>query len=187
VVADRIPPDAPDGDLALMARVRDGDREAFERLYERTAPVVMRFLFGLCQDRQLAEDLTQDTFLAAWVAAPRWRPKARVTTWLLAMGKRLAWKRLRRRARRPGLEARAAARPGAPEQAPDPGAEARDEAARLGAAVRTLTPPLRAVFVLVRLADRSYAETAEIVGVPVGTVKSRMAAAEARLRRELGA
>lgn len=169
-----------------MARVREGDRAAFEALYERYAPPVMAFLHGLSADRHLAEDLVQETFLRAWRAAPRWRPEARVSTWLLQIAKRLAWKRLRRRGRRPTIERQAEER--RPRSvAPDAGLRLvqADEVRRIEAALDTVRPRLRAVFVLVRLMDRPYAEVAEILGIPVGTAKSRMAAAEAKLRKRL--
>ena len=69
-------------DQALMASVKRGDRQAFESLYSRHGPPILRFLYRLCADRALAEDLTQDVFLKVWHAAAGWRPIGRVSTWL---------------------------------------------------------------------------------------------------------
>ena len=168
-----------------MARVRDGDRQAFESLYSRYGSPVMRFLFRLCGDRALAEDLTQDVFLKVWRAAAGWRPLGRVSTWLFQIAKHHWWNEAAKRARRAHIR-----QPAPLEESPvaDPGPErlARAEAAQaVAAALGALSPKLRLVFVLLRLEGRSLAETAEIAGIPVGTVKSRAAAAEAALRKTL--
>ncbi|MDF1701317.1 MAG: RNA polymerase sigma factor [Planctomycetota bacterium] len=180
-----------DADQQLMARVRDGDREAFEALYLRFGSPVMRFLYRLCGDRVLAEDLTQDVFLKVWRAAAGWRPLGKVGTWLFQIAKHHWWNEAAKRRRRAAIQ-------GSPWTA-QAAADARDERATpptervtrvewaraVEAALAALSPKLRLVFVLVRLEGVSYAETAEIAGIPVGTVKSRAAAAEAALRKRL--
>ncbi len=175
---------------ALMARVRDGDRQAFEALYSRYGSPVMRFLFRLCGERALAEDLTQDVFLKVWRAAPGWKPLGRVSTWLFQIAKHHWWNEAAKRGRRAHLEGPpvspddATAADAASERAPEH--LARAEAAQaVAAAVAALSPKLRLVFVLLRLEGLSLVETAEIAGIPVGTVKSRAAAAEAALRKHL--
>ena len=172
-----------------MVRICDGDRVAFELLYDRFGRAGMRFLHRLSQDRALAEDLTQETFLAVWRAAPRWRPTGRVSTWIFQIAKRQWWNRgARRQMRRPReLEAFSRSRPDAarPDD-PGRGAELDDEVRRLRAALGRLSPKLRLVFVLVRLEGLSYADAAEVAGLRLGTLKSRMAAAEAWLRHRLG-
>lgn len=180
-----------DADQQLMARVRDGDRGAFEALYARFGSPVMRFLYRLCGDRVLAEDLTQDVFLKVWRAAAGWRPVGKVGTWLFQIAKHHWWNEAAKRRRRAAVqdtsltaevEARAQ-----DEHAPAPTERmARVESARaVEAALAGLSPKLRLVFVLVRLEGLAYAQAAEIAGIPVGTVKSRAAAAEAALRRAL--
>ena len=183
-------PADPD-DQALMERVKQGDRQAFESLYSRHGPPIMRFLYRLCADRALAEDLTQDVFLKVWHAAAGWRPLGRVSTWLFQIAKYHWWNEAAKHKRRRPIRGSQVlpAEDAAPDDpdAPTPGeALARAEsAAAVEAALAELSPKLRVVFVLVRLEGVSYAETAEIVGIPVGTVKSRAAAAEAWLRRHL--
>jgi RNA polymerase sigma-70 factor (ECF subfamily) len=176
-------------DAELLRAVADGDRGAFAALYARHAPTVMRFLHHLCHDAGLAEDLTQETFVRAWRAAGRYRPVASVRTWLLEIAKRRGWTAGGRRARRARVWGPALAREPAPPAggpAPAEALQARDEARRVRDALLALTPRLRVVFVLVRLEGCSLGEAAEVAGVPVGTVKSRLAAAEARLRERLG-
>ena len=175
---------------ALMAQVRRGETAAFRTLYDTYGPSVMRFLYRLCSDRGLAEDLTQEAFVRVWRAAPRWEPRARVRTWIFEIAPRLAWNALAKRGRRAGIagsepvdwSAQATAT-----KAGDPAAplQARDLEAALAEALTHLSPRLRLVFVLLRLEGCTLRETATIAAIPIGTVKSRAAAAEARLRELL--
>ena len=204
-----MPDESLDGDQQLMERIRDGDRLAFEQLYSRFSSPVMRFLFRLCGNRALAQDLTQDVFLKVWHAAAGWRPIGRVSTWLFQIAKHHWWNEAAKRKRRAGITGRSLLPSDEPagsgtagsstaaraterlrseqSRSEEPGdALARTEAAAaVERALGDLSPRLRIVFVLVRLERISYAETAEIVGIPVGTVKSRAAAAEAWLRAHL--
>ena len=179
--------DELDRDQRLLLRVGEGDREAFEQLYDRYGAPLMNFLHGLCRDRALAEDLVQDTFLRAWTAAPRWRPTGRVSTWLFQIARRRLYSRTARRRMRLSREAEHAARHAGGGSGPPSPVERGEERAGLERAIAGLTPKLRSVFVLVRLVGLGYQETAEILGLRLGTVKSRMAAAEAKLRDRLGA
>ena len=169
-----------------MERVRDGDREAFAELYRREAPRVFAVLVHLCGARERAEDVLQEVFLKAWRAAPRWRAEAPVGAWLLAIARRAGWnasafRRRRRALRRTGAAADIeAVDVSAPGRQDGPGQA--DEVARVRRALARLSPPLRFVFVLVRLHGSTLAEAADAAGVPVGTVKSRLAAAETKLR-----
>ena len=178
-----------DADQQLMARVRDGDREAFASLYSRFGSPVMRFLYRLCGERALAEDLTQDVFLKVWRAADGWRPLGQVSTWIFQIAKRHWWNEAAKRRRRgplggPPLAERERE---APRAATAPSERlARSETARaVEEALADLSPRLRLVFVLVRLEGLGFADAAAVAGIPVGTVKSRAAAAEAALRKRL--
>jgi RNA polymerase sigma-70 factor, ECF subfamily len=183
----------------LLKRAAAGDRTAFEALYLRLAPSVMSFLHHLTGDRGLAEDATQETFAKAWRAAGRYDPaRGKVRTWLFQIAKNHAWNELPRwrRARAQGgdaleLEHLGATSPRA-DSSPRPesgAAEAAASRAETGAALLVamdaLSETLRAVFVLVRVEGRPYAEVAEVLDIPLGTVKSRLAAAETFLRERL--
>lgn len=172
----------------LMGRVRRGDAVAFRSLYDTYGPSVMRFLYRLCGDRGLAEDLTQDAFVRVWRAAPRWEPRARVRTWIFEIARRLAWNELAKRGRRAQIRGSEPADWSAhPGDGVDPGAPLQARALKdaLTEALARLSPRVRLVFVLLRLEHCSLRETAAIAAIPVGTVKSRAAAAEARLRELL--
>ena len=87
---------APD-DLALLRRVADGDRDAFRRLYSQYHRRLHRFLMRLTRDRQLAEEVINDTMLVVWQHARDFRGASRVSTWILGIGYRRALKSLERR------------------------------------------------------------------------------------------
>ncbi len=172
-----------------MAGVRRGERLAFEALYSRYGSPVMRFLYRLSGDRVLAEDLTQDTFLKVWRAAPRWRPIGRVSTWLFQIAKRHWWNEGAKRRRRRGIslpDDDQSARTPTKDVGPEAHAARADLARAVREAVAALPRRLRLVFVLVRLEGLALAEAAQVAGIPVGTVKSRLAAAEKQLARRLG-
>lgn len=179
-------------DSELMAAVAAGDREAFAVVYARFAPPLMAFLHHLTFDRQLAEDATQETFVRAWSAAARFRPGARLAPWLYRIAERTAWTAGSARSRRGGRARgadpegpatdRAAPPDGSRVEAP---AQDREAAEAVRSALTALSEALRTAFVLVRLEGLSYEDAGEILEVPVGTVKSRVAAAETALRRDL--
>jgi RNA polymerase sigma-70 factor (ECF subfamily) len=139
----------------------------------------MAFLTTLAGDPSEAQDLVQETFVRAWRAAPRWEPRGRASTWLFTIARHAASNWRASRGVRRQAEAHALPRSA-------PGAESpSDLPAALAAAVQGLSEPLRVVFVLARLHGCTLAETAEIAAIPEGTVKSRLAAAEAALRATL--
>jgi len=193
-----VPPAPPrvnePSDSDLMAAVAAGDRAAFESVYGRYAPPIMSFLHHICFDRGLAEDATQETFVRAWARPARARPGARLAPWLYRIAQRAAWTAGASRARRGG---RAQGGPAAGTTSPEVAvpalstrpvdASARDHevAQALKEALLRLSEVLRATFVLVRMEGLSYEDAAEVLEVPVGTVKSRVAAAETHLRSEL--
>jgi RNA polymerase sigma-70 factor (ECF subfamily) len=183
-------PSAEDPDAALLRRCAAGDREALALLYERHADSVMAFVHHLTGDRALAEDVTQEAFVKAFRAAARFDPeRARVRTWLFQIAKNHAWNELPRWRRGMGAGSVEDAEPleagvAAPEEASDP-ARREELTDALEAGLRGLSETLRATFVLVRVLGLSYAEAAEALEVPEGTVKSRMASAETYLRRRL--
>jgi RNA polymerase sigma-70 factor (ECF subfamily) len=146
----------------------------------------MSFAYHLTFDRAIAEDAVQEAFLRVWRFAGGFRPGNAFRPWLLRIARNLVFERgaAWRRARAPG----GAPDPAVPAPAEASGEPGDREALRsaLREALLGLSPPLREAFVLVRLSGRSYAEAAEALDVPEGTVKSRMAAAEEALRARLG-
>jgi RNA polymerase sigma-70 factor (ECF subfamily) len=189
-------------DTRLMCRARDGDVEAFALLVGRHRARVESFLYRLCSDRGKAEDGAQEVFLRLWLARHRYQPCARFTTFLYQVAHNYWLNELRKARARPvegawHEEPEPDGGPGDPRAAsrlpPAPAATEphyqlflRYRQWRIREAIARLPEPHRLVFVLGHLEGRRIAETAEILGIPEGTVKSRMHTAVRLLRGWLG-
>jgi len=173
-------------DAALLRRVADGDRDALGALYRRHANVVLAQIRLAVGEPGLSEEILQDTMLAVWRGAGSFRGVSQVRSWIIAIALRQARDRLRRH--RVAVVADESVLSG--QAAADPGPEAqvlgRAELAVVAQAIRSLSPGHREVLGLVFGADLTLADAAEVLGVPVGTVKSRLAAARAALARAMG-
>jgi RNA polymerase sigma-70 factor (ECF subfamily) len=180
--------DRPPNDAALAERARSGDVHAFEdlvRLYEGVAFRTAYLLTGSSAD---AEEAAQVGFVKAWTALPRFRRGAEFRPWLLRIVANEAHNRRRSAARRDALTRRAALEDASGGAVPSPEAatlagEGRQE---LLDAVNRLDERDRDVLVCRYFLELSEHETAEVLGVRRGTVKSRTARALARLRGEVG-
>lgn len=162
---------------ALLARCRAGDQHAFRILLEAHHQQVYRTAYALVADVDEAADLTQETFLKAWRALPRFRGDATVGTWLTRLALNTARDHLRRRR---GHTMLALLRGAGPQVADDPAAAAadRDELRR---ALGQLSAQAREVVALRFGRDLPLAEIAALLDCPEGTVKSRLHGALTRL------
>ena len=176
--------DSGDRDAGLLRRVAGGDQQALAGLYQRHGRIVLAQIYLVTGDRAVSEEILQDTMLAAWRGAAAFRGDSSVRSWLIAIARRQARDRRRRhRMRTVGDEALAGQPSGAP--GPEHVALDRAEVAEVAAAIRALASPHREVLGLVFGAGLSLREAAGVLEVPVGTVKSRMAAARTALSRRL--
>ena len=172
--------------LDLVARARKGDRESFNELVDLHLADVYR-LAVVVAGPEMAEDVTQDAFLAAWQQLPGLRDPDRFLPWLrriLVNRARDLHRGERRRLRPTELTTELAVveqRPGRT----DPSTEV-DALTDLHRALEGLTLDQRAVVALHYLADLTVPEVAAILGIPAGTAKSRLNAALVVLRRRLG-
>ena len=168
-------------DRSVLAGVASGDKGALEDLYARFGRPLFGYLLTLTPDRGLAEEILQDTLVAVWQNAGAYAGRSSVKTWLFAVARRQAHNRLRSRrfpfAGEEELE-------NLPASELDPEAALLTEARReeLAASIGRLSPLHREVLALVFFHELSYEETAEVLGVPVGTVKSRLSNAKRALR-----
>lgn len=168
--------------LGQVAAMRD--RAAFAALFNHFAPRVKAYLLRLGAPPAVAEDLAQEALLSLWRKAHLFDPaKASVATWLFTIARNLRIDAIRRE-RRPELD---------PEDfLPDAGRSADDglalaeEEARLRAALKDLPPDQIQVVELSFFADKPHSEIAAELDIPLGTVKSRLRLAMARLKRVLG-
>ncbi|MEV8019409.1 RNA polymerase sigma factor [Streptomyces sp. NPDC086554] len=169
----------------IHARIRAGEREAFGELYEAYARTVYNHALRLTGDWSTAEEVMSETFLAAWRTRERLDPdRGSLKPWLLGIATHKAQNANR------GLRRRLAflSRQPSPPQVADFAEESAgrlDDARRLAAvhgALRRLRRPEREVLVLCVWSGLDYAQAAEALGVPVGTVRSRLSRARARAR-----
>lgn len=168
-------------DAALMQRVRDDDCDAFAVLVRRHQKMLLNF-FARSGVQYDCEDLVQQTFLRLYRYRSRYVATAKVTTFLFLLARQVWIDELRRRKRQERLVAGLAAEP----QTTTVGAEAAEATASgemdLGRALASLPEGLRQVVELGVYQELPYADIGKILGIPVGTVKSRMFNALAKLR-----
>jgi RNA polymerase sigma-70 factor (ECF subfamily) len=174
-----IPPDIDDAEL--LAAVADRDRAALRLLYDRHAPWLVLRLARRCADQGIVEEVVQDTFVAVWKGAGRFRGEGDVAAWIWGIGIRRLIDRLRRRPAQLRLTVQMDAVRISAEEEVLLGVEHGD----LGAALNHLSPELRAVVQATVLDGLTTREASRLLGIPQGTVKTRMMRAKRELREAL--
>ena len=176
---------ANDSDLIL--KLQDGSLEALGELYDRHQQLVFRTALVITGDDEAANDLLQDVFLRLFRFAGNIDPVRPIEPWLYRMTTNLAYDWVKRRSRLPRpLEDLIdwLAVPG--KNQPDAAVEKNDDWERVQKAVSSLPLSQRVVIVMYYLNDLSLREIADILEVPVGTVKSRLYYGRLALKRKLG-
>lgn len=195
------PPAAPENtdpdalDIALMARVRQADMAAFERLVEIHQHRVVGTVARMIGDAQDAEDIAQQVFLRIWKSAGRYRPSAKFTTWLFTITRNLVFNELRRRRRHPAdsLEAEVTTDSTARSlresetRQPDRTCLDREMQEAIQHAIDALPEPQRLAVVLRRYEELPYEEIATVLKTSVSAVKSLLFRARGQLRESLAA
>ena len=179
--------DLPDDHLSRRAAA--GDREALDALLARHQLLVYRVCRRLCAGQADALDATQEALFTIARRIDRFDGRSAFTTWLYRVTTNACLDELRRQRRRPppaDLRFDAGGDATLDHAGTDPGAVAAQRI-DLDRALARLAPPSRAAVVLRDLVGLDYAEIAVALGVPTGTIKSRIARARAALARELGA
>ena len=174
-------------DRSLADRARNGDLDAFEELMHARIDAIYRISYAIVRDEADARDSTQETFIAAWRRIRGLRDADRFDAWLQRIAVNAARMTLRTRGRRRVREIPAgdiAAMAAASDRAAT--AEPRD-ADVLGAALDRLSLDQRTILVLHHLEGHELTDLAEILGIPLGTVKSRLHTARAALQAALAA
>jgi RNA polymerase sigma factor (sigma-70 family) len=180
--------DRPPTDAGLAERARRGDERAFEELVRAYQGLAFRAAYLLTGSAADAEEAVQVGFIKAWAALGRFRRGAEFRPWLLRIVANEAHNRRRSAQRRDSLALRAAAADASGGAVPSPEATAVDHEMReeLLDAVNRLDEKDRDVLACRYFLELSEQETAEVLGVRHGTVKSRTARALERLRAEVG-
>ena len=168
---------------ALVAMVARQDEDALGELYDRVGRIAYGLAMRVLRDDRLAEDAVQEGFLAVWRSAGAFRAdRAKASTWILTLVHRRAVDLVRREERRQAEPLSNDAPADAVGDATDEAAWLRFERERVQAALRRLPDSQREALELAYYGGFSQSELAERLGVPLGTIKSRMFAGLARLR-----
>ncbi len=154
----------------LISAVAAGDRSAFRQLYDETYGKVARYTRCLVNDDHLADDILVQTYTVVWQAAGRFQGASRLTTWIIGIARNIAFKEFRgRRSEEPFDESYKGA-----DDTSQNRPEQRNRNMIMKRAVATLSPKHREILELVFYQDLSYPEVAELLGIPVNTVKTRV-------------
>ena len=169
-------------DVALVEAIAGGSRDALGQLYDRHHRTVWRFTARLLGPQgPETDDVVQSTFLQVWRSAPRFEGRSQVRSWLLGIAHNLVRRHLRDRTRRRAAMTALASAPPPPAGDPD----RRLMLERVQAALQTLSPELRAAFVLCEFEQVRGVDAARILGVRPGTLWRRLHDARKRLRQAL--
>jgi len=170
-------------DRSVIQALRKGEEQAYALVIDELHVPVYRFLLRLSRDSGIAEDLTQETFIALWQGVGSFKGRSRFKTWVFGIAHRQF---LRHKDKRTVETVELV-----DSDLSDPSdlselVEESQERARLRRAVYGLPDPYREVVCLAHFDGLSYRESAEVLGIPIGTVKSRMNSAFKLLREKLG-
>lgn len=162
----------PETDAEIIARCRQGSRDAFADLVHKHQRWLINLMFQLVGSEAEAEDVAQEALLTAWERLGDLREGQAFSAWLRRIAVNLALAQRRKQARRRRLT------PVETSLAPDP-----DESFAVRQILQRMKPQHAVVLVLIEMQGLSYQEVAETLGVPVGTIRSRLHYARQRFRR----
>jgi len=178
-------------DEQLIARFQAGDERAYIELVNRYRDRLINFVFQFLGDREQAEDVVQDTMLKLYIKKHYYREIAKFSTWIYTIARNLANTELRKRKRRKTTLLSHITRDEReyelPAIQPETGQEVQTEFAekQIQAAIQDLPEHFKTVIILRDIQELSYDDISSIVGVPLGTVKSRINRARLQLQAEL--
>ncbi|MGY8787118.1 MAG: sigma-70 family RNA polymerase sigma factor [Fidelibacterota bacterium] len=178
-------------DEQLIARFQAGDERAYIELVNRYRDRLINFVFQFLGDREQAEDVVQDTMLKLYIKKHYYREIAKFSTWIYTIARNLANTELRKRKRRKTTLLSHMTRDEReyelPAIQPETGQEVQTEFAekQIQAAIQDLPEHFKTVIILRDIQELSYDDISSIVGVPLGTVKSRINRARLQLQAEL--
>jgi RNA polymerase sigma-70 factor, ECF subfamily len=172
----------------LLGRIAGGDRVAFGELYDWMAPRVLGLVRRLLRDHSQSEEVTQEVFLEIWQTASRFdADKGSATTWIMTIAHGRAVDRIRASQASRVRDVKVGIRDiAAPFDSVAETVQIRIEHAKVEKALVQLTELQRQVVTLAYFGGYSHSELAELLGVPLGTVKTRLRDGMIRLRDELG-
>jgi RNA polymerase sigma-70 factor (ECF subfamily) len=184
-------------DQDVVLRARSGQEAAYRELIRRYERPIFALLFRMVRDRELAEDLAQETFVKALNAIESYRPEFKFSSWIFKIANNAAIDHLRRReldtlsldgsphAETPEAMQATALQIGARQESPLDTVEAKELGGAIEAAIGSLRPEYRSCILLRHVEGRAYEEIAEILNLPLGTVKTYIHRARNELRLSL--
>jgi RNA polymerase sigma-70 factor (ECF subfamily) len=176
-------------EMQLVAASKRGDQDAFAQLVQQHQRRVFNLVFRMLQQYEEASEVTQETFLAAWQGLPAFRGDARFSTWLYRIAYNCALKQLEQRKREKALQvcmqAEEVIAGTSQEQCLDAELEAHARQALVQEYLANLPAKYRIVLVLRHLQDMTYEEMAEILTMPIGTIKTHLFRARNLLKERL--
>ena len=172
-------------ELLLISRARGGDREAFGALVEQYRDNVYRLAYRMCGNAYDADEAAQEAFVAAWRALPNFRGDAKFSTWLYRLTTNAAIDVMRREKRHQTVGNGEMVDLADDADSPQETVERTEQQEAVQKALATLSEEYREVLLLRYMEELDYAEIAEVLQLPSGTVKSRINRAKAALKAAL--
>lgn len=184
-------------DQEIVALARAGEEAAYRELIRRYERPLFSLLYRMVRDRELAEDLAQETFVKALNAIESYRPEFKFSSWIFKIANNAAIDHLRRReldtlslegsphAETPEAVEATALQIGDRQESPLDTVEARELGGQIELAIGQLRPEYRSCILLRHVEGRAYEEIAEILNLPLGTVKTYIHRARNELRQAL--
>ena len=172
-------------ELLLISRARGGDREAFGALVEQYRDNVYRLAYRMCGNAYDADEAAQEAFVAAWRALPNFRGDAKFSTWLYRLTTNAAIDVMRREKRHQTVGDGEMMELADDADSPQETVERTEQQETVQKALATLSEEYREVLLLRYMEELDYAEIAEVLQLPSGTVKSRINRAKAALKAAL--
>lgn len=185
-----MPPHDPRAENALLARMKQGDEEAFAALYRRHKDAVYRFALLYCGSPAVASDVTQDAFVHFITQPGQFDPtRGSIGAWLCGVARNLVRKHFNHREDATDPldlnDDRALDEAHVDREAPLERLLRAETAEDVRQAVAAIAPHYRDVLILCELSDLSYAEAAQVCGIDIGTVRSRLSRARSQLAQRL--
>ncbi len=178
-------------DVALVAASKSGDQDAFALLVQQHQHRVFNLVYRMLQQYDEANEVTQETFLAAWQGLPSFRGDARFSTWLYRIAYNCSLKQLeqhkRDKAFQTAIQAEQLLEDADSETRTETEIDARDRQTLVREQLSTLPTKYRLVLVLRHLQEKTYEEMAEILAMPIGTIKTHLFRARNLLKERLQA
>jgi RNA polymerase sigma-70 factor (ECF subfamily) len=186
--ADKAPVLALEQEWARMVQsIAAGDQHALHALYDRTHRIVFTLAFRMTRNREIAEEVTVDVFHEVWRRAPHYdAANGTVIGWVMNQARSRAIDRVRMEQRKKRVDPSAeGAHPTAAEETPDETLESKERGKILREAVAALTPQERQAIETAYFSELTYAEAADRLNQPLGTIKTRIRSALAKLQDAL--